>query len=80
MSEIAENRDSVILRVDMSRDNKGKVRARLSYIPCVCENRDYGICVQPAYPPHSFAARESFRRTKAVPAKNWSSSPLDIME
>ncbi len=70
MSEITENRDSVILRADISRNPEGKVTAKLSYIPCLCEDREYGICVQPAYPPHSFAARESFRRTKAALGKD----------
>ncbi|MDE6030071.1 MAG: CapA family protein [Oscillospiraceae bacterium] len=70
MSEITENRDSVILRVDISRDHEVKVRSRLSYIPCICENREYGFCVQPAFPPHSFAARDSFQRTKAALGKD----------
>lgn len=69
MYELAENRDSVILRVDISRDGEGKVRSRLSYIPCVCEDREFGVCVQPAYPPHSFAARESSKRTGAALGK-----------
>lgn len=69
MSEIRENRDGALLRADISRGADGKVSARLSYIPCFCEEREFGICVQPAYPSYSFAARESFSRTRAALGK-----------
>lgn len=68
MREMHENRDGVILRVELSRKN-GEITARLSYIPCLCENTAGGVAVVPAYPPHSDLCRESFLRTKETLGK-----------
>lgn len=69
MKEMHENRDSVILNVELTREN-GEINAKLSYIPCVCENTDSGVAVFPAYPPHNDESRESFLRTKAALGKS----------
>lgn len=65
MSEMRENRDSALLRVELTRSGGG-INARISYIPCVSENRSYGAAVVPAFPPHSGESRDSFARTKAA--------------
>lgn len=65
MKEMRENRDSVLLRLELSRENGG-IKARISYVPCFCEDIEQGAAVVTAYPPHSDASRESFQRTKAV--------------
>lgn len=70
MAEMKENRDSVILRAELSKDAEGKVSASLSYIPCISEDREYGVCVLPSFPPHSFAAQESYMRTRAAIGKS----------
>lgn len=69
MSEMKENRDSVILRAELTRNSDGKVQARLSYIPCICEDADYGVSVRPSFPFYSMASKESFLRTKAALGK-----------
>ncbi len=65
MNELPENRDSAVIRVELTREN-GKIVSSLSYIPCFCENREYGAAVVPAFPPHSEETRNSFARTKAI--------------
>lgn len=65
MAEMKENRDSAVLRAELSRKD-GKVTARLSYIPCFCENRGFGVEVVPAFPPHSTDTEDSFLRTKSA--------------
>lgn len=70
MNEMRENRDSVILRAELRRNAEGKVEAELSYIPCICENRSFGVCVQRSYPCCSAAAKESFERTRTTLGKN----------
>lgn len=65
MSEMRENRDGVLLRVELSRVD-GKVGAALSYIPCFCENAEFGVKVAPAFPPHSEDALNSYLRTKSA--------------
>ncbi len=66
MSEMKENRDSVILRAELSRNSKGKIDAKLSYIPCYSEIKSFGACVQPSYPPYSIASRESMERVGSL--------------
>ena len=65
MNEFPENRDSAILRVELLKE-QDKVSAKLSYVPCYCENREFGASVVPAFPPHSIETHESFGRTKSV--------------
>lgn len=62
MSEMKENRDSVILRAELSRNSEGKVEAQLSYIPCYSELKSFGACVQLSFPPYSAASKESMER------------------
>ncbi len=64
MSEMNENRDGLILRLELSRGENG-IETRLSYIPTVSELRERGAAVVPAYPPKTAEARESFLRTKS---------------
>lgn len=65
MREMRENRDSAILRVELTREN-GNIGARLSYIPCLSEEIDQGVAAVTAFPPHSAECRESFLRTKST--------------
>lgn len=65
MKEMRENRDSLILRVELTRENDG-IKARLSYIPCLSEEIEQGVAAVTAFPPHSDDSRESFLRTKAT--------------
>lgn len=69
MAEMRENRDGALLRVELSRA-EGKVKASLSYIPCFCENADFGVKVVPAFPPHSDDALNSHLRTKEALGKS----------
>lgn len=69
MSELRENRDSALLRVELSRVD-GKVKASLSYIPCYCENSECGVSVVTAFPPHSDGCLNSYYRTKAALGKS----------
>lgn len=69
MKEMRENRDSAVLRVELSRENgefNGKVKAKLSYMPFLNENTEQGVAAMPAFPPHSKESEASFLRTKAV--------------
>ncbi|MBP1543046.1 MAG: CapA family protein [Oscillospiraceae bacterium] len=70
MSEMKENRDSVILRAELSRNDEGKVTAALSFIPCYCETRYYGASVELAYPPYSKDSKASYERTKSMLGTN----------
>lgn len=63
MKEMKENRDSLILRVELSRGEEG-VSSRISYIPCMSETRSYGAAIVPVYPAYSKESAESFARTK----------------
>lgn len=65
MKEMRENRDSAVLRVELSRGN-GSVNARLSYIPCISEDTERGVAAVPVFPPYSVESRESFLRTKSA--------------
>lgn len=65
MREMRENRDSVVLRVELTRDG-GAVSAKLSYIPIFNEDIEQGVAATVAFPPHSVQSRESFLRTKAA--------------
>lgn len=65
MNEMRENRDSLILRAELSRGEKG-VSAKLSYIPVMSETRPYGAAVVPVYPAFGKECAESLSRTKAA--------------
>lgn len=65
MREMRENRDSAVLRVELSRSG-GAVSAKLSYIPIFNEDIEQGVAATIAFPPHSVQSRESFLRTKAT--------------
>lgn len=69
MSELRENRDSVLLRVELTRVN-GKIKTELSYIPCYSENSEHGVSVVPAFPPHNNECLDSFYRTKNAVGKS----------
>lgn len=69
MSELRENRDSALLRVELTRVN-GKIKAELSYIPCYSENSEHGVSVVPAFPPHNNECLDSFYRTKNAVGKS----------
>ncbi len=62
-SEIPENRDGAILRLELSRRN-GKVASNVSYIPCASFDFSEGAAVRPVYPIYSDEAAISFERTK----------------
>ena len=63
MKEMRENRDSAVLRVELSREN-GNVKSEISYIPCLSENTEQGVAVAVSFPPHSKESSASFLRTK----------------
>ena len=63
LSELSEQRDGLILRVEIYRDIK-KTSAKLSYIPIYSESRDFGVSVERALPVHSENTDNSFKRTK----------------
>ncbi|MGN1339638.1 MAG: CapA family protein [Oscillospiraceae bacterium] len=65
MSEMDGNRDGVILRAELRR-NDGKIETRVSCIPCMTADRDFGAEVLPVYPAFSAESRSSLERTKAV--------------
>lgn len=65
MKEMRENRDSAVLRVELTRGDGG-VSAKLSYIPCFSEDIEQGVAAVTAFPPHSAACRDSFLRTKST--------------
>lgn len=69
MSEMRENRDSALLRVELTRVD-GKVKADLSYIPCYSENSEHGVSVVTAFPPHNEECLNSYYRTKAAVGKS----------
>lgn len=69
MSELRENRDSALLRVELTRVN-GKIKSELSYIPCCSENSEHGVLVVPAFPPHNNECLDSFYRTKNAVGKS----------
>lgn len=68
MSELSGNRDSVILRVELTRGADG-ISAKYSYIPCMTEDRDWGAEIVTVSPPHSAESRASLQRTKEVIGK-----------
>lgn len=65
MNEIDGNRDGVVLRAELRREN-GAIRTRVSYIPCMTEDRSWGYEIVPVFPPHDRASAASFERTKTV--------------
>lgn len=69
MSEMRENRDSALLRVELTRAD-GKINASLSYIPCFCEERGFGVEVVSAFPPHSEDCLNSHYRTREALGKS----------
>ncbi len=69
MKEMRENRDTAVLRVELSRENgdlNGKIAAKLSYLPFLNENIEQGVAAIPSFPPHSKESKESFLRVKAA--------------
>lgn len=68
MSELSGNRDSAILRVELTRTADG-VSAKCSCIPCMTEDREWGAEIVPVSPPHSAESRASLQRTKEVLGK-----------
>lgn len=65
MSEIDGNRDGAVLRAELRREN-GRIMTRVSYIPCMTEDRSWGYEIVPVFPPHNSESTASFERTKAV--------------
>lgn len=65
MHDVSENRDGIILRVELKK-NSGKVFADFSYIPVCSENRKFGAAAVCAYPPHNRFVRGSFERTAKI--------------
>ncbi|MGN0651320.1 MAG: CapA family protein [Oscillospiraceae bacterium] len=72
MREMSENRDSIILRAELSRADDG-IMCRLSYIPCMSETRPYGAAVVPVLPPFGAESAASLERTRAVIGKSLNS-------
>lgn len=65
MSEIDGNRDGAVLRAELRREN-GAILTRVSYIPCMTEDRSWGYEIVPVFPPHDKESAASFERTKTV--------------
>lgn len=65
MSEMDGNRDGVILRAELRRSDSG-IQTKVSYIPCMTEDRDWGAEILPVFPPYSGESSRSFRRTQMV--------------
>ncbi len=59
--ELAENRDSVLLRVELVR-GKDRLISRVSYIPCHSFDTTGGVTVRPIYPTFSEGARQAMER------------------
>ncbi len=62
-AEMKENRDSVILRVELYRES-GKVKSDVSYIPCMNVNSPSGVKVLPIANCFSDASRQALTRIK----------------
>ncbi len=58
-TEFAENRDSIMLRAELTRENDG-ISTALSYIPCYSADTDHGISVRTVYPVYSDDSREAY--------------------
>lgn len=71
MNEMSENRDSIILRAELSRAEDGII-CRLSYIPCMSETRPYGAAAVPVLPPFGSESAASLERTRAIIGKTLS--------
>lgn len=65
MSEMDGNRDGIVLRAELRRTDRG-IETRVSYIPCMTEDREQGAAVVQVYPPYSAESSKSFERTRAV--------------
>ena len=81
MQELRENRDGVILRVELSRGENG-ISAELSYIPTMCEMRDFGAAVVPVNPAFSRESTESLERTQSAlgsAVKSYSRKPRVLL-
>ncbi len=63
-SELPENRDSVVLRVALTRRN-GSVSAKVSYVPCVCEGLGGDVKVLPVQRTYNSDSREAKERIAA---------------
>ncbi len=68
MNEMQGNRDSAVLRVELTRTESG-ISTRCSYIPCLTEDREWGAEIVPVYPPHSAESAASLRRTREAIGK-----------
>ena len=62
-TEFEENRDSVIIRAELSR-REGKVTASVSYIPCCSADTDYGVTVRHVYPAYSDDSADALARIR----------------
>jgi len=60
-AELVENRDSAIVRVELTRDADG-ISAAVSAIPCHCFDTRDGVTVRPVYPSYSEDSREALKR------------------
>lgn len=65
MSEMDGNRDGAILRVELRRTDS-RIETRVSYIPCMTVDRDWGAEILPVYPPFNEESKCSLERTRAV--------------
>lgn len=68
-SELHENRDSVILRVELIRSDDG-IDTDISYIPCMSANSEYGVTVLPVSNYFNEESRKSFSRIKTSMGKS----------
>lgn len=64
-AELNENRDSVILRVELFRAGE-EIEADISYIPCISANSPCGVTVHPVDNYFNDATRKSLMRTKEI--------------
>ncbi len=62
-TEFEENRDSVIIRAELTRKVSG-ISACVSYIPCCSADTDHGVTVRPVYPAYSDDSVEALSRIK----------------
>ena len=65
MSEMDGNRDGVILRAELRRTESG-IEAKVSCIPCMTADREWGAEILPVYPPFSGESSRSLERTRTV--------------
>lgn len=63
ISELRENRDGIILRVELYCEGD-EISAKCSYIPVYSEIREFGAASEPAFPAHSENTDDSYKRTR----------------